>query len=215
MREELTQTPEVTIDISLLPRIEPLSYEDAEEETRAQWDQMAAASPATEGPRIDTQHAVFRTLMHHPDLFKVHSPYTQYLKNSTILPARHREIAIMRSAWNCGVDDQWVNHTAIGLNCGLSEEDIGRIATGAAAPGWSPFEAILIRAVDQLHHTCRVSDDTWASLVQEYDKRQLIEFLLLVGNYRSLSYIQNNVGIRPVTGTSPNIPGNRFLFPAP
>jgi hypothetical protein len=38
--------------------------------------------------------------------------------------------------------------------------------------------------------------------------------MLLVGNYRTLSYIQNSVGIRPVSGTSPNIPGNRFLFPA-
>ena len=214
MSEPPTQTSEVAIDISLLPRIEPLPYEEADEETRAQWDHMAAAPTAADGPRIDAQHAVFRTLIHHPDLFRVHSPYTQYLKNSTTLPGRHREIAIMRSAWNCGADDQWVNHTVIGMECGLNEGEVGQIAAGADAPGWSPFEATLIRAVDQLHHTCRVSDDTWASLAQEYDKRQLIEFLLLVGNYRSLSYIQNNVGIRPVTGTSPNIPGNRFLFPA-
>ena len=69
-----------------------------------------------------------------------------------------------------------------------------------------------LRAVDELYACCRVGDDTWAALAAMYDTSQLLEFLLLVGNYRTLSYVQNSVGIRPVTGTTPNIPGNRFLF---
>lgn len=157
---------------------------------------------------------MFRTFMHHPDLFRVHSPFVQYLKNSTTLPLRHREIVILRSAWNCGSDDQWVNHTEIGLVSGLSQDDIDRIPAGAGAPGWSSEEAVVLAAVDQLHLSCRVDDDTWAALARGYDERQLIELLLLAGNYRTLAYVQNTIGIRPVTGTTPNIPGNRFLFPA-
>jgi alkylhydroperoxidase family enzyme len=128
---------------------------------------------------------------------------------------RHREIAILRSAWNCGVDDQWVNHTKIGLNCGLTQAEIDRIPEGADARGWSTEESTVLRAADELHVQCRIGDDTWAALARQYDEGQIIELFVLVGNYRMLSYIQNGVGIRPVTGTSPNIPGNRFLFPAP
>ena len=70
----------------------------------------------------------------------------------------------------------------------------------------------MLRAVDELHYRCGVGDQTWEVLAGIYDERQLIELLLLVGNYRALSYIQNSIGIRPVRGKTPNIPGNRFLF---
>jgi alkylhydroperoxidase family enzyme len=213
MGEPVSVDQDVTINTTTLPRIKPLSYVQADEPTRVLWDEMRELRDDTR-PGPDVEHALFRTFMHHPDLFRVHSPFVQYLKNSTTLPVRHREIAILRSAWHCGVDDQWVNHTRIGLECGLSQEDIDRIPAGADGPDWSAEEAVLLTAVDQLHHWCRVGDDTWAALASQYNTHQLIELLLLVGNYRTLAYVQNSVGIRPVTETTPNIPGNRFLFPA-
>jgi alkylhydroperoxidase family enzyme len=213
MGEQVVSGPDVTRDATAFPRIEPLSYDHADQPARELWDQMRQPRDNTQ-TRPDVEHALFKTFMHHPELFRVHSPFVQYLKNSTTLPVRHREIAILRSAWNCGVDDQWVNHVKIGLESDLSEEDIDRIPAGADAPGWSAEEAALLAAVDQLHVACRVGDDTWAALTRQYSKRQLIEVMLLVGNYRTLAYVQNSVGIRPVTGTTPNIPGNRFLFPA-
>ena len=212
MGERMTATPKATTDVTRLPRIEPLAYEQADEKTRKVWDELR---PPPGGPthRPGVEHDLFRIGMHHPELFRVHSPFVQYLKNSTNLPVRHRELAILRSAWLGGVDDQFVNHTKIGIECGLTREEVDRIPKGPEAPGWSDEDAAVVRGVDELHSRCRIGADTWAALARQYDKRQLIEFLLLVGNYRTLSYIQNSVGIRPVTGTSPNIPGNRFQFP--
>jgi alkylhydroperoxidase family enzyme len=213
MGDQIAGGPDVTLNPTEWPRIEPLSYDQADEPTRELWDQMREPRDnAHPGP--DVEHPLFRTFMHHPDLFRVHSPFVQFLKNSTTLPVRHREIVILRSAWNCGVDDQWVNHVKVGLESGLSQEDVDRIPAGADAPDWSADEAALLAAVDQLHFTCRIGDDTWAALTRQYSTRQVIELLLLVGNYRTLAYVQNSVGIRPVTGTTPNIPGNHFLFPA-
>jgi alkylhydroperoxidase family enzyme len=214
MGEHLTDIAEVTIDVSRMPRIPFLSYDEADEQTRELWDEMSRPADGSQ-PRVDNQHALFRTFMRHPELMRAHTPFVLYVKDSTNLPLRHRELAIMRSAWLCGVDDQWVNHTKIGLECGLTESEIARIPAGPDAPGWIAEEAAVLRAVDELHFACRVGDDTWSALARVYDEAQLIEFLLLVGNYRKLSYVQNSVGIRPVTGTSPNIPGNRFLFTEP
>jgi hypothetical protein len=197
---------EVAIDTTKMPRIEPLSYEDADEQTKAYWD-------ASGKPHWENGHPVFRTFVRHPDLMAVHSPFVQYVKTSTTLPVRHRELAILRSAWLGGVDDQYVNHARIGLACGLSDDDVDRIPEGAQASGWSTDDAVVLTAVDELHFACRVGDETWAGLARIYDERQLIELLLLVGNYRTLSYVQSSIGIRPITGTTPNIPGNRFLFP--
>jgi hypothetical protein len=204
----------VADDTSGMPRIPPLTYEECDDEQRRVWDD--ARQPRPDGrPRRDTTALMFRTFVHHPALTTVHSPFVQYVKNSTNLPVRQRELAIMRSAWLGGVDDQYVNHTKIALECGLTQEELDRVPLGPDAPGWSVDDAVVLRGVDELHSWCRIGDDTWAALARQYDERQLIEFLLLVGNYRTLSYVQNSVGIRPVTGTTPNIPGNRFRFPAP
>jgi 4-carboxymuconolactone decarboxylase len=213
MADQLTGVPEVDIDATRMPRVEPLSYDQADERTRALWDEIGRP-PDDARPAPDKGHLVFRTFMNHPELFKAHSPFVQYVKNSTNLPERHREIAILRSAWLCGVDDQRVNHTKIGMDCGLTRDEVDRVPAGAEAPGWSAGDAAVLRAVDELHFWRRIGDDTGAALARQYDKRQLIELLLHVGNYRTLAYVQNSVGIRPVTGTNPNIAGNRFLFPA-
>jgi 4-carboxymuconolactone decarboxylase len=211
MGEQPMNVPKVSVDTARMPRIPYLSYQEADETARALWDEQRGPGPDG-GPRPDTSHPLFLTSMRHPDLTRVHSPFVQYLKNSTTLPVRHRELAIMRSAWLGGVDDQYVNHTLIGLECGLTADELDRIPTGPDAPGWSAEDAAVLRAVDELHYRCGVGDQTWETLARIYDERQLIELLLLVGNYRALSYIQNSIGIRPVRGKTPNIPGNRFLF---
>jgi alkylhydroperoxidase family enzyme len=211
MGDQVTEISEVAIDASRMPRIPYLSYEEADAPTRKLWDEMSN-TPDGEQSSVDNQHPLFLTLMRHPELMAVHTPFTLYVKDSTNLPLRDRELAIMRSAWLGGVDDQWVNHTLIGMECGLTAPEIERIAEGPDAQDWTADEAAVLRAVDELHHCCRIGDETWSKLAGRYDDAQLIEFLLLVGSYRALSYVQNSVGIRPVRGTSPNIPGNRFLF---
>jgi 4-carboxymuconolactone decarboxylase len=212
MGEQAMNGPKVSVDTTRMPRIPYLTYEEADESARALWDEQPRGSGADGRPRPDTSHPMFLTSMRHPDLTRVHQPYVQYLKNSTNLPVRHRELAIMRSAWLGGVDDQYVNHRLISLECGLTEDDLDRIPAGPEAPGWSPEDAAVLRAVDELDYHCYVGDQTWEELAKMYDERQLIELLLLVGNYRTLSYIQNSIGIRPVRGKTPNTPGNRFLF---
>jgi 4-carboxymuconolactone decarboxylase len=197
------QVPEMAIDGSLLPRFSPISYAEADDQTRGVFDEL---------PHAPRDNVVLGTFMRNPQLTRVHSPFVGYMKDSTCLPVRHREIAILRSAWNCGADYQWVMHNQIGLACGLLQEEIDRVAAGAESPGWSPEERGVLRAVDELHSTCHVSDETWATLAGQYDERQLIEFLVLVGNYRTIAYVMNGVGIRPPGGKSPDLPGNRFLF---
>src|SRR5438067_10948188 len=122
MGEQVVAVPEVKIDLTRMPRIPPLSYADADDKTKAVWDAMRHR-PDDPRPGPDGDNVVFRTFMHNAELFKAHSPFVQHVKNGTAIPVRHRELAIMRSAWNCGADDQWVNHTKIGMDSGLTQDD--------------------------------------------------------------------------------------------
>jgi alkylhydroperoxidase family enzyme len=190
-------------DASRFPRFAPVTYEEADDLTREVFDEL------THAPR---DNPVLGTFLHNPELMRRQSPLNEFLKQSTCLPPRQREIVILRVAWNCGADYMWATHTERALECGLRADDIDRIRDGAAAPGWSEDDRVLLEAVDELHLTCHATDETWAGLARQFDERQLVEVLVLTGNYRTLAYVMNGVGIRPPAGESPDLPGNQFLF---
>jgi alkylhydroperoxidase family enzyme len=198
---------EPTVDTAKLPRIEPLDYDEADEGIRALWNRTGTG-------RADPRASVITgTFMWNPELSAVRSPFVSYVKDSTTLPLRDRELAILRTAWRCGADFMWFMHTEIGLECGLTQEEVDRVGAGPDDPAWTPEEAAVMRAMDELHDYSRIADSTWAVLAGMYDNRQLIEIITLAGSYHVMAYMMGAVGIRPPSGESPNLPGNRFLFP--
>lgn len=151
-----------------------------------------------------------RTLMWNPALQDAYAGFSRALHAAARLPARDREIAILRHAWDCGADYQWGMHAEIALGAGLTEAEVAALTRGDG--DWAGHERVIIAAVDELHAASRIGDETWAALAGHYDEGQLIELLMLVGSYHLLAYIHNSVGIRPPGGTSPDLPGNSFTF---
>ena len=79
----------------------------------------------------------------------------------------------------------------------MTREEILRVTRGPAAAGWGEREVPLLRAVDELHETSRISDDTWAQLERWYDEGELIEILLVVGGYTLVAQLTNALRIAP------------------
>lgn len=196
------QPQNVKVDVSSLPRLGRAPV--------AHTPEQAEAYGLNRNPSMEDLSR--RTLMWNPELQEAQGHLANYLRHSTCLPQRDREIAILRHAWDCGADYQWGVHLEMALDAGLTRDEIDRIPAGAEDGDWAPHEAAIIQAVDELHAASRLSDDTWSALAAQYDERQLIEFLVFVGSYRLLAYVFNSVGIRPPSGESPDLPGNAFLF---
>ena len=203
----MDETVPIEVEIAALPRIPPLSYEEADPETQALWDQVNSR-------RRDPRASVLTgATMWNPELNRVRSPFVTYVMNSTCLPLRDRELAILRTAWKCGADFMWAMHTEIGLQCGLTQDEVERVGAGPDHPQWTPEEAAVMRSMDELHDHSRIADPTWQVLAGRYDNAQLIELITLAGSYHVMAYLMGAIGIRPPSGESPNLPGNRFLFP--
>jgi alkylhydroperoxidase family enzyme len=100
----------------------------------------------------------------------------------------------------CRAEYEWSHHVAIGRQVGLNDEDIRRIAAGPNAHGLDPFEANLLRAVDELHTNSFVSDPTWKGLAGRYDYQQLLDFLFTAGQYKLVSMVLNSVGVQMEAG---------------
>jgi alkylhydroperoxidase family enzyme len=152
----------------------------------------------------ETDLNIFATLARHPRLLRRWSAFGGVLLTGE-LPARDRELLILRTAWHCRAHYEWAQHVGIGIRAGLTEEEIDRIPAGPATGNWSGLDAALLTAADELHADARLSDATWAELAGAYTEAQLIEVCMVVGQYHMVAFTLNSLGVQPEPGL-PSLP---------
>jgi 4-carboxymuconolactone decarboxylase len=178
------------------PRILPVESPSAEAR------ETLAKLPALDGRPLN----IFTTLAHHPLLLRRYIALGGVFLAFNQLPAREREIVILRVAWRTGSVYEFGQHTRIGLASGLDDDDIARIASDGSQ-GWAPGEAALLQAVDDLQAVDRVADQTWAELSGRYTEAELLELLALIGFYRMTAGILNSAGVEAEPGVAGWPPG--------
>jgi 4-carboxymuconolactone decarboxylase len=159
------------------PRLAPLPRDQWDDETRA----LLGESPLN----------IFATLAHHPKLMKRWLVFGNHVLAKSTLAARDRELLILRTGWNCRAPYEWAQHVAIARTVGITDEEITRITAGPDAAGWSPLDAVLLRAADELHADQALSDPTYAALAEHYDTQQLLDLVMAVGQYTLVSTVLN------------------------
>jgi 4-carboxymuconolactone decarboxylase len=169
------------------PRITPLPETEWSDETRELMESLR---------RDGHVYNIFTTLARHPQLLKRWLVFGGHVLSKSTLPAREREIAILRMGWLCRAEYEFGHHVAIGKQVGLSDHDIKRITEGPDAVGLDPFEATLIRAVDELHANTFIGDPTWKALAERYSTEQLLDLLFAAGQYKLVSMVLNSVGVQ-------------------
>ncbi len=120
--------------------------------------------------------------------------YTGYFVRNATIPTHDRELLILRTAWLSRGDYIWGRHDVIGQEAGLTPEEIRRVTAGPDAPGWGDFDRALLRAADELHTSRFISHATWSMLAERYTEAELVEVVLIVGNYTQLAMFQNALG---------------------
>ena len=168
------------------PRIAPMS--DAEMGP----EQKEALKDFGDGPLLN----IFRTLARAPKALSRFNAWGGYvLSRRNDLPAREREIVILRVGYRCKSGYEFTQHTRIGLRSGLTQDEIDKIKRGADA-GWSAADAVLIRAADELHADQFVTDPTWAELRKHYSEKQCMDVVFTAAQYTQVSMILNTFGVQ-------------------
>jgi alkylhydroperoxidase family enzyme len=169
------------------PRIHPLPESEWDDERREVLEPM----------RRDGQvYNIFATFARHPKLLKRWLVFGSHILAKSTLPARDREIVILRTGWLCKAEYEWGHHVAIARNIGLRQDEIDRIKQGAESEVWTTLESNLIKAVDELHADSIVTDSTWKLLADHYTTEQLIDLIFTVGQYHMVSMALNSLGIQ-------------------
>jgi alkylhydroperoxidase family enzyme len=173
------------------PRIAPLAppYQPDAEMLLHKW--MPPGSPV-EPLRL------FRTLARHNEFASRMRPLGAGILGHGRLEPRDREIIIHRTCARTGAEYEWGVHAVIyGKPLGLSEQQLRATVHGNAEdPAWSEQDALLIRLADELHDTCRVSDALWEALEARFNAEQLLELLIVAGQYRLISYLINGAQVQ-------------------
>jgi alkylhydroperoxidase family enzyme len=140
---------------------------------------------------------VLDTLIRYPDLLRRWMPFFGHVLHKSSLPARDREILILRVGRLCGAEYEWAQHVPFAERAGLSAAEIRGIAEGADAPIWSEtHDRLLLRAADQLHYTTMLDDTLWGALASHYDQRQMMDTIFTVGQYRLVSVALNTLCVQ-------------------
>jgi AhpD family alkylhydroperoxidase len=185
-----------------VPRIPPGGPDEI---GRVNWAIARLLGVATGGP---PPH-VFTTLARHRRIFRPWLRFAGRLMPGGTLPRAESELVILRVARVTGSEYEWAQHVKLGRTAGLSDEEIERVRLGAEAPGWKPRQALLLRAVDELHDHDRIGDALWAELAREYGETELIELCLLIGHYIMLAMTLNSLGVQVEAQPSADAPVSR------
>jgi 4-carboxymuconolactone decarboxylase len=162
------------------PRIPPLSLEKFSDEQAA----------------IAGDHARYnfaRVMVQHPELYKSFIPFAEQLMRRSSLPAREREILLLRTLALCHESYEAPHHALIARQMGLSDSEI--TAARAGGDGLTAFEQALLRAAEELVADHCIGDTTWRILAQRYSQSQLMEVVFLVGEYTMSAMATNSFGI--------------------
>ena len=170
----------------MTPRIAPVNEDQRDEPTTEMLQGLSGGS-------LSGALNIFTTLAHHPKLLRRWAAFGGVLLYGGELPPREREILILRTGWNCRSEYEWGQHKRIGMDAGLTEEEV--VATTRDDGGWNADDALLIRAADELHAESKLSDATWDALAARYSKKQLIEVLMLVGQYHLVAMTLNSLQV--------------------
>ena len=162
---------------------------------------LAAMMPPGMPPLI-----LFRTIAHNPRVLgKIRA---SNLLDRGSLERRHREIVILRTTARCGCEYEWGVHVAFfAAKVGLTDAEVAATVYGGPGdPLWSAQERTLIRLVDELHDTSRISDALWEELRGGWKDDQLVELVVLAGFYHTISFVVNGLGVALEPG-APRFPG--------
>jgi len=134
-----------------------------------------------------------RVMVQHPELYKSFIPFAEQLMRRSGLPARDREILLLRTLALCHEAYEAPHHVLIARHVGLTDAEIAAART--AGPNLAAFDQALTRAAEELVREHCVSDATWQILAQRYSRAQLMEVVFLVGAYTMSSMATNSFGI--------------------
>jgi 4-carboxymuconolactone decarboxylase len=118
------------------------------------------------------------------------------LMKQSALDPKLRELAILRVGYISNCAYELFQHEPFGRFVGLTDDQLAAIKAGdAASPVFDDAQAAVLRFVDDIVLNVRPSDESLAALRQHLDDQQVIDLVLVTGNYMTVCRFLETTGI--------------------
>lgn len=180
------------------PRLPPLDRQSVADEVQATTRRLRGGVVADVPPLpLDAIPEIMFTMCRFPALWEKMIDLTIEIQGANAkLDLRDRKLAILRTGWLCQAPYEFGEHVNQARRMGFTAEEVERVTTGSVAPEWNDHERAILRAVEELHADTMVSDETWAQLSKTLTEHQLVDLLILVGQFVATAYFQNSLRLR-------------------
>ena len=112
------------------------------------------------------------------------------------LDPKLRELAILLVAAHTGAEYEWIQHVGISKTLGIDDEQIAAVQRGdLQAPCLDPDARILLRFTTKCSSDHAPATTTFAALCERFPPRQIVELLLVIGNYHMLARLMTTLDI--------------------
>ena len=102
------------------------------------------------------------------------------------LPARLRELAILRVGELLQAEYEFTHHIPLALQAGVTKEQIDRLSNWTSATEFSGEEQAVLRYAEELTKNIRVSDDTFTELRNLFSEHCIVELTVAIGYYNMI-----------------------------
>jgi len=175
--------------------------EDLDENGREAYDRGTTPGATTAGLQGPTGIQLYST-----KTAPLHSALNTYLRRDAGISPRIREIAIMTTAREFDSVFEWNAHEPEGLKEGVPPAVVDVIKNRKALDGLDPTDAIVIQFGRELWRDHKVLSATFAKAKDVFGPNQLVDLVMLMGNYASTAALLTAFDMQIHDGETPLLP---------
>jgi alkylhydroperoxidase family enzyme len=139
---------------------------------------------------------IFRMTANAETAFRPWLAFGGALLSSLQLDARLRELAILHVGRLSGAEYEWVQHVPIAKAVGASDDDVAAIERGdLEAECLGDDVRAALRFTTEVVRDVRASDEAFEAVSAHLPPREIVELLLVIGQYMLVARVAETTGI--------------------
>lgn len=134
--------------------------------------------------RIST---LYRVLLNSAPIARGWEALFTAIRNRASLPARLRELAILRIAGLNGARYEFDAHVPHARKAGVSDEAIAALGTGIVSGALAPLDRLVLELTDAMTRDIEVPDALFERVREHFDAEKLVELVATIAAYNMVS----------------------------
>lgn len=142
--------------------------------------------------------ALHRALTNSPNAARAFSGLGQFIRFTSVLDTRLREMAILQVGWLARSAYEWSHHVKIGMDFGVTDDDIRALIAESAGQdtGLDPVAKLVLLAAREAYAGPGVSEPTFEALRAHFDNERLVDLVMVIAFYCAVVRVLASLDIR-------------------